>query len=401
MLGIALLLFAMLEGILRLLYPGRVAMEQQQNAESPAFEFDPDALIRLKSNVKKGYQMSMENGGEIVWWQTNSDGFRGAELEEAPDFRIMLYGDSNIQGRFSTLEKTFVYQLQENLRAITEKKIEVINAGIVGAGPDQYLIRFKQHFEKYRPDLVIFHITCDNDFGDILRNRLFDFGEGNMMRSKHERRVDEHLLEIEVRKNSWKAKINSLLIVKAGNKLLSRIIQKEQVDLINLYLELAEKEHQNYLNKTPKNVSHFGDHFEVDMAIFPNAEASKLKKKAMAIVFENAQEFAAKNQIPFFVTIQPSIVDATTNAAFSYEDLEGYEQYHRANMTNAVEQICVDLQIPNVNLFPTFLENDPNSLYLKVNDDHWNDKGQALAARIVGKALQNHILESADSSLSQ
>ena len=213
--------------------------------------------------------------------------------------------------------------------------------------------------------------------------------------------MDEHLLEIEERKNSWKAKINSLLIVKAANKLLSKFNKKEKVDLINLYLELAEKEHQNYLNKAPKNVSHFGDHFEVDMAIFPNAEASKLKKKAMTIVLKSALEFATENQIPFFVTIQPSIVDATTNAAFSYENLKQYEQYDRANMTNAVENICEELQIPNVNLFPPFLENDPNSLYLKVNDDHWNDRGQALAAKIVGAALHNQILESTDSSHSQ
>ncbi len=369
--------------------------------EAPAFIFDPHYLVTLKPNTKKGYQMSVENGGEIVWWQTNSQGFRGPKMLDEPDYRIIIYGDSNIQGRFSSLENTFAFQLQKLLRVKTGKNIEVINAGVVSAGPDQYLIRFKKEYEKYKPDLVLFHITTDNDFGDILRNRLFDLDEhGDLVKSSHALTVDTFIMQWK-KEPGIKEYINSLLLVKAGNKILTKTFGIEKQEVIDMYLNLCESEYEVFKNRAPRRYSHFQDHYEYDLSFFPQKESSTLKVKLMSAVLKEAKAFADSVSIPFFVSIHPSIFDITTNAMISYEDYFGYDNYNQRNLTNLVEEICVSLGINSINLFPVFYQNAPNSLYLKTSDDHWNNKGQALAAETIGEIIYNQIFERADSSLSQ
>src|SRR5439155_6628510 len=74
------------------------------------------------------------------------------------------------------------------------QRIEVINAGVDGFGPDQSLLRFEQEVDVYQPDIVVFHIFADNDFGDIIRNRLFDVDpSGALVKTMHVRTIDHCL----------------------------------------------------------------------------------------------------------------------------------------------------------------------------------------------------------------
>jgi len=183
------ILFA-LEMILRISYPDQII--DRPNPKNFAYRFNEDYLISLTPNIEKTFVRHKENGGERILWKTNKDSFRNPPLETNPNMRIIVYGDSNVQARFSKEDNTFVHRLGDHLRTKGLRDVEVINAGVVGFGPDQSLIRFEKEADTYKPDLVIFHITTSNDFGDIVRNRLFELDENdNLKKTSHTSTVDE------------------------------------------------------------------------------------------------------------------------------------------------------------------------------------------------------------------
>ena len=72
--------------------------------------------------------------------ETNNDSFRGPELNNESEYRIIVYGDSNIQARFSDSANTFTGQLDHYVKKSSFRDYEILNAGVVGFGPDQNLI---------------------------------------------------------------------------------------------------------------------------------------------------------------------------------------------------------------------------------------------------------------------
>jgi len=78
---------------------------------------------------------------------------------------------------------------------------------------------------------------------------------------------------------------------------------------------------------------------------------------------------------------------------FGPKDLSSYQDYRPERLCSVIGQACRDQNIPALDLFPVFNSSQPEQLYFRLNDDHWNDAGQALAARITGDfIIQNKLL---------
>ncbi|NOX62171.1 MAG: hypothetical protein GXP42_09540 [Chloroflexi bacterium] len=99
--------------------------------------------------------------------KVNSRGLRSPESigYEKPEgvYRIMVLGDSFVEGIQVELEETFGQQLS---RILNEKghRVEVINAGVGGWGNDQELLWLREEGYKYKPDLIILTLYPRNDF---------------------------------------------------------------------------------------------------------------------------------------------------------------------------------------------------------------------------------------------
>jgi hypothetical protein len=120
-----------LEIALRMIYPDKVTtLKKIWESRNTCFLADSDYLVALKPNKKYKFKRTAENGGDVNCWNTNSQGFRGKKLKEHPSLRVIVYGDSNVQAAFSSLEKTFSYQLEDHLKKLLDADTEVINAGI-------------------------------------------------------------------------------------------------------------------------------------------------------------------------------------------------------------------------------------------------------------------------------
>jgi hypothetical protein len=139
-----------------------------------AVQLDSRYLYHLVPNARRAYRHAPINGGHEVVYRVNAHGFRGPELaKETSDLtRIVVYGDSFIHAEFTELQETFAKQL-EAIDGENEPEYEVVNAGVAGYGPDQVLRRLEDELGWLKPDLLIVAIFAGNDFGDLVRNKLY------------------------------------------------------------------------------------------------------------------------------------------------------------------------------------------------------------------------------------
>ena len=381
-LGISIFLLFGIEFALRIFYPEKIVHPQESS-----YEFNPNYIISLKPNLRRTFERHVNNGGEIIHWETNSKGFRGVEFDNNSDARIIVYGDSNIQAVFSNLPDTFTSKLKKHLND-GSMNVEVINAGVVGFGPDQSLIRFSLEADVYKPVIVILNLCVDNDFGDLIRNRLFELENGKLIRVNHKIKQDELFGPIQ----SLRRDISSLLVVRSAIRMLGNSVgdkdiekKKNKLDLIQQevsdLMSYCEREYMVYKQKKPKSFSHFADHYDIDIVLNPESESSITKQKLMDAVLSEMKRISVLHDIKFLILIQPSVRDTTTNTDLNYENLRKYPSYDRRRLTSIVDNICVFRGIDKINLFDKFISNEPEKLHYLPPDGHWNEYGQDIAAR--------------------
>ena len=98
-------------------------------------------------------------GGAFEWRafsRINADGLRDEEHARAPTRgvpRVLILGDSFVEGMQVPLEKTFARRLQAKL-AEDGRRVEVVNAGFSGFGTDNELLFFEADGRRYRPARV-------------------------------------------------------------------------------------------------------------------------------------------------------------------------------------------------------------------------------------------------------
>jgi lysophospholipase L1-like esterase len=103
----------------------------------------------------------------------NDQGLRDVERagydKPAGVFRILLLGDSYVEGLRVPLEQTFgkVLEAELNTSAPAGQRYEVVNAGVSGWGTDQQLLWLRTEGAKYQPDLVLLSFFPGNDFQNI------------------------------------------------------------------------------------------------------------------------------------------------------------------------------------------------------------------------------------------
>jgi hypothetical protein len=394
--GISLALLFAAEVTLRVMFPEELIPANAY--DHSIYQFDPDFLVSLKPNTHSTFRRSKDNGGNLIQWNTNSHGQRGHELRLNPDIRVAVYGDSNVMAGFSRLEDSFPHRLEQELQALTKKDVEVINGGGVGMGPDQSLLKLTKEIDVLKPDIVVFHVFADNDFGDLIRNRLFDLDpSGNLVLTKHPRTVDELLTAAHDRSFP-----SSLLIVQRAWELWNSVRNRgtDAVETAEQLLQYCLTENAGqyavYQSSGPRKYSHFADLYDADLAVFPESGAARAKIALMDAVLREAAAIARSRNAQFFVVIQPSPVDLTRNAILSYAELRRYPDYRPDNLSRAVEDILDLRQIDGINLFDAFSSQSPDDLYFKGEDDHWNDAGQFLAAKLTAQRLDSLISAAQD-----
>jgi hypothetical protein len=158
---------------------------------SAVFEPDDDRSYRLKPGVRSvwviglGFSKSLglflipdtpeargaagRAGGRVVpasVQTTNSWGCRGPEPDPGAPVRVLVLGDSMMQGALVGDTETPPARLQARLASALGAPVSVLNTGHIGYSPEQYYHTLRAFGDRFRPQYVIISIT-NNDFGDL------------------------------------------------------------------------------------------------------------------------------------------------------------------------------------------------------------------------------------------
>ena len=157
------------------------------------FEYDPVAWVVLKPDTgNKPVPWPEHPTGQIVQ-NTNNMGFREDQptAVEKHGYRILVTGDSHTDGAVNNSE-SYANVLEYLLNIWLDpsgasQPVEVINGGVGGTGPHNYLALLQRHLD-LQPDLVIAGLYVGNDFMNALMH-------GDFMTKRQARKRDKAYMD--------------------------------------------------------------------------------------------------------------------------------------------------------------------------------------------------------------
>ena len=340
-------------------------------------QLHPRYLHALIPYSQRRYTRATINGGNSIPVKVNADGYRGRELSPKGAMRrVVVYGDSFVAAEFSRLEDTFVARLGGHLETALGESVEMVNAGVVGYGPDQILLRMEDELPVLEPDFVVVVLDAGNDYGELVRNKLF--------RLDKDGGLEAHAFEI--------ASSQEMTFRQAQGPLLLRLLMKAMAALTVERLGPVEQteadlarttaEYEEYVVQgDPKVTALLADPYDADVSMRPGSDSARYKVALMDAVLGHIQQTAATASVPLFVVIVPSPFDLCPDYDSGHVNRERHPQYRPRALTDALAAILEKRNIPGLDLWlPFSARPDTNALYFHGGDDHWNDAGQNLAA---------------------
>ena len=344
----------------------------------PVYQADERLIFRFIPQRTSVMTRSPANGGVTVSHRINKDGFRGDELKAsgaAP--RVVVYGDSFIHAFYTPQESTYCAQLAAGLRAQLGQEFEVINAGVSSYGPDQVSVKMEQELPRLRPELAIVAVFAGNDYGDLLRNKMFRLG------------ADGRLVS-----NAWTLdpKVRALFELSQKESILKRALpalsgrERPRVGSDALMdpgflLAEAEREYRSFVvQRNDMVVNTHMDYYSADVSLAPDLPSAQYKRALMHAVLARIRDVARREGVPLVFLFIPHPVDVADGYDGWRIDPKRYPGYQRRNLVAPLESAAEALGVPFVSLHDAYRQRDANRLYFHGGDDHWNEEGQKLAA---------------------
>jgi len=353
------------------------------------YRLDPRCHYALSPGTRKLYRNSEANGGRRVLFVVNSDGFRGDELRPDPGLRVLVYGDSFVEADYTPLPETFAKRLEARLASALGGSVEAVNAGVNGYGPDQALVRFEDEAARLRPALAVVVVYAGNDFGDVLRNRLFRLEGGRLVEGggfvgerlwwqfeDARRRTPYHLLRgLRRLRNAHR---------RAG---APAELQEQLAKYVVRSLEMCEEDYRRIVVQGERAVDEvFRDQYDADVALAPDSPAAAYKRDLFEAVLGRWRQAAAAAHVPILALVVPPAID--TCDAFDVEvDRAAYPRYDPARLSRVAAEAAGRQGLPVLELREAFRATGADALYQRYDDDHWNARGQDVAARLAAERV--------------
>lgn len=364
------------------------------------YQLDERCLYRVIPRSVKRFQHLRVNGGRRVTVRINRAGFRGDELaERALVWRVLVYGDSFIEAETSPLEETFCERLEALLDArLPGVRVEVVNAGVTGYGPDQVSVGLADDLRSLTPDLVIVALYAGNDFGDLLRNKLYRLGQDGSLQDH--RPVLSHGLSGHLARSSEAERVDGGALRRLLTALYWRVNPRELVHEAGLpeegpnegyiawALRACQEEYTSYVMRgEPVVVNLFGDHYDADVALRPRSEGARYKVALMEGVVRRIGQRLGAHATTLLLLIVPCAIDVCPDRHVRGVEPELSGEV-RSTLSDLLAGIAERNGIASLNLFEPFLaESRAAHFYYHDPENHWNAAGQELAARLTAETI--------------
>jgi hypothetical protein len=379
-------------------------------SDEVAYTLDDQLVFRPDPGRSQRFVRFVENGGQVIESSFDRFGFRddGRSDLSSQLGGTFVYGDSFVQASYSRQEDTFAGQLSGHLSRSMSRRVPVVNAGVDGYGPDQILLRLERDLPRHRPDHVVVTLLADNDFGDLIRNKLFLLDAAGELARHRFVLAEETLRHFATRSmRNDRSRVLSGLAEPALIKRDLRILLERRlglrlgflsdaaietsfrsdpdVDWISAWVARGEQEFQNYVVEADSAVrlDHIrSDHYDADMSTRPRSEQTRYKVELMRLILAEIAAVVRRFEASLLLVIIPSAVDACEGYDWQVSESE-YPEYERRFLSNSLDNLADSLAIPRVNLFDTFSGPECNELFFHHGNNHWNVDGPRRAAQVV------------------
>lgn len=352
----------------------------------PIYQFDDELIFKFIPNRSSATTLAAINGGETVMHRINSAGYRGAELRPTGSVpRVAVYGDSFIHAYYTQEDKTFCAQLAAMLAKASGREIEVVNAGVSSYGPDQIALKMQRELPQLRPDVVMVAVFAGNDYGDLLRNKIFRLSPTG---------------ELESIAWSLDPKIRVAFDMSQKESILKRAVRDLSAQwrrppepgaagVPDFLLDQAEREYRSAVVAPDSVVTNtHADYYSADVSLLPESPSARYKVNLMRATLQRIKEIAARHQVPLVFLFIPHPFDATDDHEWGPVDKQRFPLYDMRNQVAPLEEAARALSTPALSLMDPFRAAGASTLYLRGGDDHWNALGQQTAAKAMADYLK-------------
>ncbi len=348
------------------------------------YMLDDRYLFRHIPGSRKLAGAAGENGRKVLV-TINAAGRRGDEsaLRQAVH-RVVVYGDSFVSAEYTPESDTYVSQLERLLNARVGVT-KVLNAGVTGYGVDQERLRIEDDLPVIRPDLVIVAVYSGNDFGDLLRNKLSRLDDDGRLVP------NVPVIDPALRRDFHAPfELSSIQIVRAFQSTYERWARGRAnraappaalVDPTAARLANRQAEYEDFVVRGDNVVRNLlADEYDADVSLEPDSPSARYRVRLMDRLVERIREDTSRSGARLLFLIIPEWCDVS-GACEASQARRRYPGYRPAGLTEALAAIAQQRGITYLNLFEPFQHGGAAGLYHPF-DEHWNGRGQQLAARL-------------------
>ena len=358
--------------------------------ENNVYMFDPvlghkrvpnDNLVLLRTEFQNSFKLN-EYG-----WNDKSP----ALVKEPGVFRILVVGDSYVEGGQVKYEENFTRLIDKKLNANSKITFEVLNMGVAGYGTTQEYLLLRQVIPIFKPDMVILAFLTAND----IRNNYFLLNEGTDNWLKATRpylNINQEKSEIKYPGSYGRSKINRL-----GWKYeiydSSRLLQTIHRFLVrsNFIADLMVK--TGFLSKGSLLSLHG---VPIDFQIYSNYfndtwENAWLTTEDLLV---RVKEYLEEQGVRLLVSVLNSreqLHDKDWEDVLStYPEMKAISNWRRQLPNDRVVEILEKHNILYIDLLPPFRNRIKSGRSERLHyylDGHWNPSGHELAANLITKEV--------------
>src|SRR5262249_28123464 len=153
--------------------------------------------------------------------------------------------------------------------------------------PDQNFLRMAREIDGLEPDIIVFHIFANNDFGDLIRNRFFRFdARGELVRTDYRPENDRIFSSLrapwyQLRLTDYPATIFAWLFPQHADSRAQVKKDPDPRELVERGIRACQVEWNAHESSQGGLLAQFADHYDFDLALFPNEPSSRTKVRLM------------------------------------------------------------------------------------------------------------------------
>ena len=332
---------------------------------------------------KKGVYRKM---GLMTRFSFNSEGWRDREYSiEKPEgtFRIIVIGDSFIEGIQFPVEEILTELLEARLNREHTRPFEVINMGVGAFGTDQEYLALKHYGSRYDPDLVLLAFCVDNDiYGNLLEFRgeplkpYFYFDESGDLVQREFR-----LPKSEKCKAFFRDRFQLYMFLK--NRL-------SKMNWISVFLMRLGILHDS--NSIQRDEHGILIDYYTHQAVYPPAwEKAWEVTKALLLAIRDETSRMHADLLLVQINYDLLVHDELWQKAIETYPVMNEVEWDLGKANRMVSEFCETNRIESIDLLPHFREKAARTgeaLYLPV-EGHWNRKGHQLAEELIYNKIRD------------